>query len=612
MTDNTLCEAFQRVAAIDPDAIALRTVGATETLTWREYDEQVRQVAAGLDRLGVRRGDTVALMMTNRMDFYPVDVGALHAGATSFSIYNSLAASAIQYVLGNAGAKVVVCEAQYVARIREAGVALDKIVVVDAGPSEAPAGTISLAELKALGAQALDSGDFDFEASWRAVEADDIATLIYTSGTTGHPKGVETTHRALLFEADAVGQVLPVEFGDRITSYMPSAHIADRLTCLYFQIVYGVQVTVVADPSLIAAGLADCKPTIWGSVPRVWEKLKYAVEMAIEGEPEPARKQALQWAMGVATKRFGLLRAEQAVPGELDAEFAKADGMVLAALRAKLGFGELKWAISGAAPIPIETLTFFAALGLNISEIWGMSELTCIASAAQVPPAKLGTVGKPLPGMEFKVAADGELLVRGPLVMRGYRGEPEKTAETIDADGWLHSGDVVTIDEDGYVRVVDRKKELIISASGKNMSPSAIENAMKAESSLIGEVATIGDGRRFNAALVALNTEAAAAYAARSHLAHDAAVLAGDAGVIAQVQAAIAAGNAGLSRPEQIKRFIILPSFWEPGGDELTLTMKLRRKPIAEKYATEIETMFANDVADGVLEPVAAAELATV
>ncbi|WP_024795968.1 fatty acid--CoA ligase FadD11 [Tomitella biformata] len=598
MTDTTLCEAFQRVAAIDPDATAVRTVGAAQSLTWREYGEQVRQIAAGLSALGVRRGDTVALMMTNRIDFYPVDVGALHAGATSFSIYNSLAPSAIAYVLGNAGAKVVVCEAQYVTRIQEAGLALDKIVVVDVEPSEAPAGTIALAELKTLG-----QADFDFEASWRAVEADDIATLIYTSGTTGNPKGVETTHRALLFETDAVGQVLPVEFGDRITSYMPSAHIADRLTCLYFQIVYGVQVTVVADPSLIAAGLADCKPTIWGSVPRVWEKLKYAVEMAIEGEPEPARKQALQWAMGVAAKRFALLRAEQAVPAELEEEFAKADGMVLAALRAKLGFGELKWAISGAAPIPIETLTFFAALGLNISEIWGMSELTCIASAAQVPPAKLGTVGKPVPGMEFKVAADGELLVRGPLVMRGYRGAPEQTAETIDADGWLHSGDVVTIDADGYVRVVDRKKELIINAAGKNMSPSAIENAMKAESALIGEVATIGDGRRFNAALVSLNSDAGAAYSAQSGLAHDAAVLAADAGIIAQVQAAIAAGNAGLSRPEQLKRFRILPIFWEPGGDELTLTMKLRRKPIAEKYAAEIEEMFGPDVVGGVLEP---------
>ncbi|QDQ92360.1 long-chain fatty acid--CoA ligase [Rhodococcus sp. WB9] len=597
---HTLCAAFQRTAAIDPDAIALRTVGDSQTLTWRQYSSQVREVAAGFAALGVRRGDTVALMMANRVDFYPVDVGALHVGATSFSIYNTLPPSAIAYVLGNAEAKVVVCEAQYVERIRKSGALLEQIVVIDAEAGIAPAGTLTLDEMKALG-----SPEFDFDAAWRSVRPDDVATLIYTSGTTGNPKGVESTHAALLFEAGAVCWILPIEFGDRITSFMPSAHVADRMTALYFQMVFGTQVTVVADVRQIAAALPDCRPTIWGAVPRVWEKLKIAVERAVANEPDDARRRALQWGLEVGARRIELLRVGLPVPEELEHEFVKAESVVLAPMRAELGFDKLRWAVSGAAPIPADTLAFFAGLGLQISEIWGMSELTCIASAAPADPAKLGTVGKIVPGMDMRVANDGELFVRGPLVMKGYRGEPAKTADAVDADGWLATGDVVSIDRDGYLTVVDRKKELIINSSGKNMSPATIENAIKATSSLIGGVATIGDARPYNTALISLDPEAAASFAAAKDIRVDAASLAADRDMITMIAAAVAMANTGLSRVEQIKRFLILPTFWEPGGDELTLTMKLRRKPIAEKYASEIELLYRELLAQGVYEPAA-------
>ncbi|NKQ54717.1 long-chain fatty acid--CoA ligase [Amycolatopsis sp. K13G38] len=583
---STLCAAFQATAAIDPDAIAVRTPGNTRTLTWREYATQVRAVATGLAALGVRRGDTVALMMSNRVDFYPIDVGALHLGATSFSVYNTLPASGIRFVLDNARAKIVFCEAQYVDRIRESGADVERIIVVDGTPE----GTVPLAELTTM-----DTGGFDFEGTWRAVEADDVATLIYTSGTTGTPKGVESTHAALLFEARAVHEVLPVEYGDRITSFMPSAHIADRMTALYFQLVFGTQITVVADPSLIAAALPDCRPTVWGAVPRVWEKLRVAVELGIEREPDDTRRAALRWALDVGARRVEILRAGREVPADLAAEHAKAEQAVLGPLREKLGFGELKWAVSGAAPIPPATLAFFTALGLRVSEIWGMSELTCIASATPADPARLGTVGRILPGMEMRVADDGELLVRGPLVMKGYRGEPAKTAEVLSPDGWLSTGDVVTVDEEGYLSVVDRKKELIINASGKNMSPANIENAVKAASSLVAGVVAIGDARPYNTALVVLDPEAL----------HGRGF--GDESVLAQVAEAIATANKELSRVEQIKRFKILPVFWEPGADELTLTMKLRRKPIGEKYAEDIEALYAEPMAKDVHEPVSAA-----
>lgn len=593
----TLCEAFQRTAAIDPDAIALRNVGGTQTLTWRDYADQVRLIAAGLASLGVGRGDTVALMMANRIAFYPIDVAAQHLGATSFSVYNTLSADQLEYVFANAGNSVMLCEAQHVEVIRKSGVPIEHVVVLDGAAEDA----ITLEELLARG---VANTEFDFDATWQAVRPDDVATLIYTSGTTGNPKGVETTHANLVFEAAAVTSVLPVEFGDRITSFLPSAHIADRFTALYLQEWAGTQITVVPDPRQIAAALPDCRPTIWGAVPRVWEKLKAAIEHVVSAEPDEQRRQGMQWALAVAARKAQAQLAGEPISDELAAEYAKADAAVLTPLRAKLGFDQLKWAVSGAAPIPAETLAFFGGLGIPIAEIWGMSELSCICSVVPPEEHRLGTIGKVLPGMEAKIADDGELLVRGPLVMKGYRKEPEKTADAVDPDGWLATGDVVTMDEDGYLKIVDRKKELIINEAGKNISPANVENAIKSATSLAGGVVSIGDARAYMTALITIDAETAAAYAAQRGLADASAkALAEDPEVVAAVRAGVAAGNAKLSRVEQIKRFRILPTFWEPGGDELTLTMKLRRKPIATKYAAEIDELYANPAGPGVLEP---------
>jgi long-subunit acyl-CoA synthetase (AMP-forming) len=277
---------------------------------------------------------------------------------------------------------------------------------------------------------------------------------------------------------------------------------------------------------------------------------------------------------------------------------------VLAPVRTKLGLDQLKWAISGAAPIPAETLAFFGGLGVPITEIWGMSELSCICSVVSPAEHRLGTVGKMVPGMEARIADDGELLVRGPLVMKGYRKEPAKTAEAIDPDGWLATGDVVTMDCDGYLTIIDRKKELIITEAGKNISPANVENAIKAATPLVGGVISIGDARPYMTALVTLDAEGAAAYAARRGLPDASAkALAEDPEVVAAICAGVSAGNAKLSRVEQIKRLRILPTFWEPGGEELTLTMKLRRKPIHQRYAAEIAELYSATPGPGVLEP---------
>ncbi|OBJ82643.1 fatty acid--CoA ligase FadD11 [Mycobacterium sp. 1245852.3] len=591
----TLCEAFQRTASIDPEAVALRTPGGARTLTWRELAEQVRKVAAGLAGLGVRRGDTVSLMMANRIEFYPFEIGAQHLGATSFSVYNTLPAEQLTYLFNNAGTKVAICEEQYVDRIRASGAPIEHIVCIDGSPP----GAISVDDLYAAART-----DFDFQATWRAVQPEDVVTLIYTSGTTGNPKGVEMTHASLLFEAHGLDAVLGSRFGDRTTSYLPSAHIADRMMALYPLEVFGTQVTAVDDARAVAAALPDVRPTVWAAVPRVWEKLKAAIEFVVASEADDVKRQALQWAMSVAARRAAALAGGEPEPAELTAEWAKADELVLSKLRERLGFGELRWAVSGAAPIPKETLAFFAGIGIPISEVWGMSELSCAASVAHPDDTRLGTVGKLLPGLEGRVAEDGEFLVRGPLVMKGYRKEPAKTAEAIDADGWLHTGDIIELDADGYLRIVDRKKELIINAAGKNMSPANIENAILAACPMVGVMIAIGEGRPYNTALMVFDADSVGPYAAQRGLSDASpAALAADPEVIAQIAAGVAAGNEKLSRVEQIKRFRVLPTLWEPGGDEITLTMKLKRKPIMAKYAEEIEQLYAPELHPDVHEP---------
>lgn len=591
----TLCEAFQETASVDPNAVALRTAGGGPTLTWAQYAAQVRAVAAGLSGLGVTRGDTVSLMMCNRVEFYPLEVGAQHVGATAFSVYNTLPPADLAHVFANAGTKVVLCEAQYVDRIRASGAPIEHIICIDG----APEGTLGVDELMAAA-----PADFDFEATWRAVQPDDIVTLIYTSGTTGKPKGVEMTHANILFEAFAVHEVLDVRYGDRGTSYLPSAHIADRLMGLYLQEVFGTQITAVADVRAVAAALPEVRPTVWGAVPRVWEKLKAAVEFAVANETDEVKRAALQWALSVGARKAAAILEHQPVPDDIVAEWATADKLVLSKLRERLGLDQVRWAVSGAAPIPKQTLGFFVGLGIPMTELWGMSELSCVATVSHPRDTKLGTVGRPLPGVECRLADDGELLVRAPLVMKGYRKEPAKTAEALDADGWLHTGDVAQIDDEGYLTIVDRKKELMINSAGKNMSPANIEKAIKAACPLIGVVMAIGDARPYNTALIVLDAESAAPYAAQRGLADSSpAALAADPELIAQIAAGVAQGNTELSRVEQVKRFSVLPTFWEPGGEEITLTMKLKRRPIVDKYAEQIDALYAPEPGPAVHEP---------
>ncbi|AQA25014.1 AMP-binding enzyme family protein [Rhodococcus sp. MTM3W5.2] len=582
----TLCEAFQTTAATYPDAVALRTPGDGVVITWRLYAERVRRIAAGLAKLGVRHRDTVGLMLTNRPEFHLLDTAALHAGATPFSVYNMLAAEQLNYVLTNAGNKVMICEEQFLPVLRDAiaGTAVERIVCVDGDAED----TTSLRDLEANGDR-----DFDFEASWRAVEPDDLLTIIYTSGTTGPPKGVELTHANILAEYDAVRDIANLGPADRYLSYLPDAHIANRLFH-YGSLKGGIQITTLADAKQAVTALPDVRPTVLLAVPQVWYKLKAAIELALIDEPSTAKRRLADWAIGLGRRKVRLESDQAPVPRTLRIQHAVADRLVLGSVRAKLGLDQVRVAISAAAALSPDTLEFVLGLGIPCVEAWGLSETTGGVTVNRPDAIRIGTVGRAVKGAVLRLAEDGELLVSGPVVMKGYRNDPAKTAEALDPDGWLHTGDIATIDADGYVTIVDRKKELIINAGGKNMSPSNIEGTIRAASSLIGGAVVIGNDRPYVVALLTLDPDAAAAFATRNGI-HNGSPgdLASNPVVRAEIDSAIASANAKLSRVEQVKKFTLLAAIWEPGGDEFTPTMKLRRKPIDAKYAREIEELYA-------------------
>ncbi|HXR27962.1 MAG TPA: AMP-binding protein [Solirubrobacteraceae bacterium] len=586
----TMCESFQRTCERHSESVALRTLGGSMEISWSEYSDRVARVAGGLCAAGVARGETVALMLANRPEAVIVDTAAMHLGAIPFSIYNTSSAEQVEYLLGHAECRVAVTESQHaelVLAVAERLPGLQLVCVVD----DARPGARLLADLEADG-----RGAFDLRHSLRTVGAEDVATLIYTSGTTGPPKAVELTHRNLLWQARMLDAVLPLRPAGRLISYLPMAHLADRCASHYSSLLSGSSITFVSDLSQVLAALVEVHPTAWGAVPRVWEKMRAALQAGFAAEPDEQRRTAITEALRAAGAVVAAEQAGTAPAPELLRARERGEQEIFAGLRRQIGLDQVDYLISGAAPIAPEVLEFFAALGLPICELWGMSELSLVATVNPQDAIRIGTVGRALPGIELSLGGDGELLARGPTVMRGYRKDPERTAETIDAEGWLRSGDIATIDDDGYVTIVDRKKELIINAGGKNMSPANIENKLKATCSLIGSAVAIGDRRPYNTALIVLDPVAAASFAVARGIADTApARLAEHPAVQAEVLGGVERANASLSRVEQIKRHTILPEEWQPGGDELTATMKLRRKPIAQKFAAQIEDMYARE-----------------
>ncbi len=581
----TACEAFQLTAEAHPDRVAIRTRDDEFSCTWAEYAERVRAMAAGLAALSVSKGDTVALMMVNRPEFHFADAAVMHLGAVPFSIYNTYTPEQIEHLVNDAGAAVAITEQAFADKIlaaRDAAGALEHVIVVD---GDAPEGAMSTEDLISRG-----DDDFDFEAAWRAVEPDDLLTLIYTSGTTGHPKGVQIMHSNICETVRSYDEMIQFPDGGRIVSYLPMAHVAERNVSHYLPMLCGFTITSCPDARKVIEYLPEVRPSWFFAVPRIWEKLKAGLEQMMAGLPEEQRE-PMEKALEASLEKVRLEQRGEEVPEELAERVEKADEEVFSKLRSHLGLDELEACTVGAAPTPPEVIEFFHALGIPLAELWGMSETTGAGTCNPRERIKIGTVGPPSPGIDIKLAEDGEVMVKGPIVMKGYRNLPDKTAETFTDDGYLLSGDIGEFDEDGYLKIVDRKKELIITAAGKNLSPANIEARVK-QIPLVSQAIAIGDKRKYVSALLTLDPEAAKSWASEHGADEDPEKLAQNEELIAEVQRGMDAANEELARVEQVKRFRILPTDWEPGGDELTPTMKLKRKPIVEKYSDEIDSLY--------------------
>jgi long-chain acyl-CoA synthetase len=558
---------FAKTAARRADLTALRwraADGSWGEWTWRDYADRAARVARGFTSMGVERGERVVLMLRNRPEFHVADMGALLAGATPISIYNSSSPDQIQYLSAHCDAVVAVVEdvdfLERFLKVRPDLPALRGVVVVDDPEGLAPDDVVRFDDL--LAAEAVD-----LEAAAAAVQPDQLATVIYTSGTTGPPKGVMLSHYNVCWTTESTRRAIgiPVE-GFRLVSYLPMAHVAERMVTHYFHVLDGTEVTSCPDPGQLAAFLREVRPNYFFAVPRVWEKLYAGVHAALAADPE---------------KQAGVEKAMKAGATE-----------ALAPVRAQIGLDDCQVAFSGAAPIPLEVFMFFLELGLPMSEIYGMSE--CSGPMTWEPFAvRPGTVGPPIPGCEVKLLDDGEVCCRGGNVFNGYLKDPARTTEVLDDEGWLHSGDIGVFDDAGYLKIVDRKKELIITAGGKNISPANIEAALKSFP-LVGQACVVGDGRPFITALVVLDPEVAPAWArSRAIEAASTAELARHPEVRAEVERAVGEANKRFSTVEQVKRFALLGDEWLPDSEELTPTMKLKRRGVLTKYADDIEALYS-------------------
>jgi long-chain acyl-CoA synthetase len=595
----TLCDEFAATARSSGDEPAFSDEapgGGWETLTWAQARQRVLELAAGFAALGLAPGERVALMLPNRADHVLCDLAALHAGGLGVTLYATLAPDQIAYIAGNCDARVAVLNgAGELARWQQALgqlPGLKKVIVRE--PADCPAGELYTAwpEFLALGAGRLAAEPGEIPGRIAAIEPDDPAALLYTSGTTGNPKGVLLTHRNILYEVAAAhenGDILP---GVRWVSYLPLAHIAERMFSMYLAIANAGHVHFCPVPTDLVRMTGTVRPTAFFGVPRVWEKVRAGIEALMAGEQDEARRAAVARAME-AGRRYTLSRQfGHTTPPELASAFEQADAQVLGPIRSLLGLGEATVVSSAAAPLPPDVAAFFAGLGMPILDVYGMTETTGAFTANTREAFKLGTVGRPFPGMEVKIAEDGEILTRGPLNTPGYLHLPEQTAALVGADGWLHTGDIGALDGDGFLSVVDRKKELIITAGGENIPPAAIESLLVAHP-LIGQALAYGDRRPYVVALLTLDGEVAPAWAkARGVETDSLAALAEHPVVLEGVAGAVAAANEKLARVQQVKRWRVLPMEWTADTEELTPTLKLRRRIVHSKYADVIDTLY--------------------
>ncbi len=573
--------------------------GPWQTLTWAQTRQQALELAAGLIGLGLQPGERVALMLPNRVEHVLADLGVVHAGGVPVTFYATLAADQIGYVASDCEARIAVLDgASELARWQAALAGLPrlkKIIVRDTAACPPGDQYLTWADFVALGRERLAAEPGAVADRVAAIGPDDPVTLLYTSGTTGNPKGVVVTHRSVLYEvttADVTGYAMEHIRG---VSYLPLAHIAERVLGIYLPVHFAGHAYFCHDAATgLLATLGAAQPTLFFGVPRVWEKIQAGIQALLSVEPDPAKRAAVEAAMETGRRYVHSCEFGRTTPDDLAEEFRRADESMLQPIRALLGLGQAEVVSSGAAPLPPDVGEFFAGLGLKIYDVYGMTETTGAFTTNRPGEFRLGTVGRPVPGMEVRIAEDGEILARGPLNTPGYLNLPGRTAELIDDDGWLHTGDIGSMDHEGFLSVVDRKKELIITSGGENISPAAIENLLVVHP-LIGQALSYGDRRRYVVALLTLDGDVAPAWArARGIEASSLAELAEQPAVLEEVGEAVAEANGRLARVQQVKRWRLLPVEWTAESEELTPTLKLKRRVVHAKYADVIDALYAD------------------
>ncbi|AUI61234.1 long-chain fatty acid--CoA ligase [Amycolatopsis sp. BJA-103] len=577
-------------------AVTSLDIEGKPTLNWREFRTAIAEVSRGLAGLGLGSRDRMLIMAPSSPDHLIADLAAAHLGAIPCTAYATLSPEQIGYVARHSAAGVVVLagadELGRWSQILDDLPALRHIVLLDA--SVVPADDkrfLSFAELRAAGAEAHAADPSAFETAWSAIGQDDPLSMIYTSGTTGEPKGVVLSHRNAIYEAIAVQKLHESPMHATNIAYLPLAHIAEREISIYMPIVWAGHVHTVGDPTTVVGALGQVHPKSFFGVPRVWEKMVAGLKNLLGSLPEDKRN-GLLGANELLQQGYKLRSDGKEVPPELAEKIAQTDAAALAPVRAMLGLDQIEVATSGAAALPVEILYFIAGLGIEIQEVWGLSETTGAVTSNTPSAFKAGSVGKPLEGVEVKVAEDGELLVRGPIVFLGYLQEDGSIKPDIDADGWLATGDIGTIDERGFVTITDRKKELIITSSGKNIAPTKVEGLLK-EHPLIGQAVAIGEKRPYVTALIVIDDEIAPGWATANGIQlTEGESLADNAQVRAEIEKAVEAANARLARIEQIKRYHVIPKAWTPESGEVTPTLKLKRRIINDRYAPAIADLY--------------------
>jgi long-chain acyl-CoA synthetase len=589
----TVIRWLRRNVVESPDAYALRRMqpdgSDVESWTWARVGDEAARLASAFGRLGLGRGDRALLFLRNRPEFHLADLGVLLAGGTPLSIYNSSAPEQVGYLASHSRARIAVVDdigfLERLLKVRDELPELRAIVVVDDPDRLAPADVLRLADL-------LGDDPVDLDAAAAAVRPDDLATVIYTSGTTGPPKGVLLDHANIAWQLAAFSTRVGVEPDSRTVSYLPMAHIAERMVTHYHWLWQRSEVTCCRDQTTLGAYLVAVRPTNIFGPPRVFEKMRAGIQAAVAAGG-PDRVAGFAKAQQVGRQVAELRAADQPLPAALAAAWEQVDVAAFAPLRARIGLDRLRYAFAGAAPVPVDLVHFFRSMGLPFSEVYGMSE-NAGGMAWDPYRVKPGTVGRPYPGVEVQLLDDGEIVARGGIISRGYLDDPVRTAETFDQDGWLHTGDLGRFDDDGYLSIVDRKKELIITAGGKNISPANIEARLKSLP-LVGQACVIGDSRPYLVALLGLDPEVAPLWARGEGLAAtDLASLAADPAVRAELERGVAEVNNHFSQAEAIKRFAVLADEWVPDSPQLTATMKLKRRGVLAGYADVIESLYAD------------------